>query len=229
MLAEFQTHLTSVSPHLLHLAVEESHTMTRNRLANLGRLIGCVTLGLMSVIAVGSVPEFGQAPVNAQTQVATGSTWSGASFPVENFQDYTSPYGPRSGGFHYGLDLAAPQGSYVRNWWSGTVVEVIADDRCGTGLVIQSGPWEHVYCHMEGEVQKANGRSFLIDRAGGLQIWNGQQIPAGARIGRVGMSGRTSGPHLHWGLRYSSQWVDPALVLRAMYSQQGRTISSRPQ
>ena len=51
--------------------------------------------------------------------------WANASFPVENFQSYTSPFGyrtsPVSGKrqFHNGLDLAAPRGSYIRSWWGG--------------------------------------------------------------------------------------------------------------
>ena len=65
----------------------------------------------------------------------------------------------------------------------------------------------------------------MVDREGGLQIQEGQIIPTGARIGRVGMTGRTTGPHLHWGLRYNAEWIDPALVLRAMYSAQ--QVSSR--
>jgi murein DD-endopeptidase MepM/ murein hydrolase activator NlpD len=148
---------------------------------------------------------------------------------VENFEEYSSPYGPRGEGeFHYGLDIAAPQGSYIRNWWVGEVVEVIDDDRCGVGLVIQSGKWEHVYCHMEGQGGQANGRNYLIDREGGVIIWQGQQLSAGVRIGRVGMSGRTSGPHLHWGLRYADNWIDPGTVLRAMYGEQTAALSSRP-
>lgn len=63
----------------------------------------------------------------------------------------------------------------------------------------------------------------MIDREGGIQIWEGQQIQAGARLGRVGMTGRTTGPHLHWGLKYDDNWVDPALVLRAMYQNQQQT------
>ena len=63
----------------------------------------------------------------------------------------------------------------------------------------------------------------------GIQIAEGQQIPTGARIGRVGMSGRTTGPHLHWGLKYGNNYVDPAMVLREMFSQQqiARTGGSR--
>ncbi|WP_448561202.1 M23 family metallopeptidase [Trichothermofontia sp.] len=165
-------------------------------------------------------------------QLAAVTRWQGASFPVENFQMYTSPFGYRlsptgslTQEFHYGLDMAAPEGSYIRNWWSGKVVEVSDDSNCGTSVVVESGPWEHIYCHMQGYVTTdPRGRSML-DPEGGIQIYEGQMVPAGARIGRVGMTGRTTGPHLHWGLKYSGQWVDPALVLRAMYAQQVRTAS----
>jgi murein DD-endopeptidase MepM/ murein hydrolase activator NlpD len=170
------------------------------------------------------------------TELAAGNTWQNASFPVENLQDYTSPFGYRrspdgsgSQQFHRGLDMAAPEGSYIRNWWAGKVVEVSDNSACGTSVIIESGQWEHIYCHMQGSVERdASGRLYLIDRGGGIQIWTGQTVPAGSRIGRVGMTGRTTGPHLHWGLKYSGQWVDPALVLRAMYAEQRtQQISSR--
>lgn len=158
---------------------------------------------------------------------AAGNTWQNASFPVENFQTYTSPFGYRSspyGGerqFHRGLDMAAPEGSYIRNWWAGKVVEVSDDSACGTSVVIESGPWEHIYCHMQGHVERdASGHLVMVDSRGGVRIQQGQMVPAGIRIGRVGMTGRTTGPHLHWGLKYSGKWVDPGLVLREMYAQQ---------
>lgn len=116
--------------------------------------------------------------------------------------------------------MAAPEGSYVRNWWSGTVVEVTDDTACGTSVVVQSGPWEHIYCHMKGQVESSNGRPYLSDREGGIQVWHGQTVAAGARIGRVGTTGRTTGPHLHWGLKYQGEWIDPAIVLRAMHNEQ---------
>lgn len=148
------------------------------------------------------------------------TSWSDASFPVEDFIDYTSPFGYRGSEFHSGLDMAAPEGSYIRSWWGGKVVAVIDDDRCGTGLVIESGNWEHVYCHMNGYAETHGGQRYLIDRNGGIQIYEGQDLPTATRIGRVGMTGRTTGPHLHWGLKYDGDWVDPALVLRAMYAEQ---------
>ena len=122
--------------------------------------------------------------------------------------------------------MAAPEGSYIRNWWTGKVVEVSDDSNCGTSVVVESGNWMHIYCHMQGHVEEEDKGRYMIDREGGIQIWEGQDIAAGARIGRVGMSGRTTGPHLHWGLKFDENWVDPALVLRAMYvSQQS---ASRP-
>lgn len=166
-------------------------------------------------------------PQRQPEQIAFASNWQSASFPVENFQTYTSSFGPRGGGFHYGLDIAAPQGSYIRNWWAGKVVEVWEDSRCGTGIAIQSGYWEHIYCHVQGRVDTRNGRKYFTDRAGGITLWEGQTVRAGDRIARVGMTGRTSGPHLHWGLKYSGEWVDPALILREMYAQQTRRLSNR--
>lgn len=177
-------------------------------------------------LAINSAPDDGTIDpsiTNLTPEEFAIAAWAGASFPVENFQAYTSPFGYRrsaTGGyrqeFHYGLDIASPQGSYIRSWWSGNVVEVSDNTNCGTSVVVQSGEWMHIYCHMQGHVETQNGRKYMIDRSAGLQIWQGQEIVAGDRIGRVGMTGRTTGPHLHWGLKYQGNWVDPAWVLRAM-------------
>ncbi len=182
-------------------------------------------------------------PEQAQVQIAqvdpsqiAANEWLGASFPLENFQTYTSPFGYRPspmGGysqeFHYGLDLAAPEGSYIRNWWTGIVVEVSDDSNCGTSVVVESGSWTHIYCHMQGHVETNSQGRYMIDRSGGIQIWEGQEVVAGTRIGRVGMTGRTTGPHLHWGLKFDGNWVDPGLVLRAMYTQQRQLVSNQSQ
>lgn len=205
-------------------------------LAGVG-LAGALLLAIDHGSVVASERSAQQNSADTASQQIASATWRGASFPVENFQAYTSPFGYRqspdgsySQEFHRGLDMAAPQGSYIRNWWAGRVVEVTDGTACGTSVVVQSGEWEHIYCHMEGRIETANGQRYMIDRSGGIQIFEGQVVPAGARIGRVGMTGRTTGPHLHWGLKYSGQWVDPALVLRAMYTEQAAAnVSARPQ
>jgi murein DD-endopeptidase MepM/ murein hydrolase activator NlpD len=163
-------------------------------------------------------------PVQAQA-IPVRASWSQASFPVENFQAYTSGFGyrihPISGDrrMHQGLDLAAPLGSYVRNWWGGKVVHLSDHTGCGTMIRIKSGNWDHEYCHLMGTVENTARGQVLVDRNGGIMIWMGQNIPAGARIGRVGMTGSTTGPHLHWGLMYNGRYIDPADVLRQMFAQ----------
>ncbi|MDJ0510896.1 MAG: M23 family metallopeptidase [Crocosphaera sp.] len=169
-----------------------------------------------------------QVPSQGQYVPAKNSSnaWGTASFPVENFQTYTSGYGYRTSPitgqsqFHYGLDIAAPLGSYVRNWWGGKVIALSDHTACGTMITIQSGSWTHIYCHLMGTVEESPQGRYLIDREGGLVLWVGQDVPSGARIGRVGMTGRTTGPHLHWGLKYRGEYLDPALVLQEMYGGQ---------
>jgi murein DD-endopeptidase MepM/ murein hydrolase activator NlpD len=145
---------------------------------------------------------------------ATG-VWSRGVFPVVNFAGYTSHFGTRTGPWgavepHYGLDIAAPMGSPIRNWWGGVVESVINDGTCGLGLVIRSGDYEHIYCHLSGSV------SGGVYRSGPVAIRSGQRLRTGELIGHVGVTGRSTGPHLHWGMRFRDEWVDPARVLRAM-------------
>ena len=191
-------------------------------------IIGWVLLGGL----IWGILESGNAPPAVETLATQASSspmpalsWQSASFPVENFVSYTSPFGYRQdpyGGqrFHYGLDIAAPIGSYIRAWWEGEAIKVSDDTACGTSVVIQSGDWIHIYCHLQGYVVvEADGDRWLVDPDGGVQIRQGDAIKSGRRIGRVGMTGRTTGPHLHWGLKYQGNWIDPSLVLKAMVAE----------
>jgi murein DD-endopeptidase MepM/ murein hydrolase activator NlpD len=189
-----------------------------------------LSLGIVAFLLPITLHGWRESPSQAQYVPATNSTnsnsWQYASFPIENFQTYTSGYGYRTSPitgqtqFHRGLDLAAPLGSYIRNWWGGRVIALSDHTACGTMITIQSGQWTHIYCHLMGSVEDSPQGRYFIDREGGLVLWVGQDVPTGARIGRVGMTGRTTGPHLHWGLKYGGEYLDPALVLQEMFRDQ---------
>ncbi len=172
-------------------------------------LSGAVLLALLPV-----------APVRA-------SSWLYGVFPVPAFAGFTSGFGsrlhPLSGDVrpHYGVDIAAPLGSPVRSWWSGRVQEVISDRGCGIGVVIRSGDYEHLYCHLAGT---AGGGIYS---SGPVRLVRGQPVQRGQLIGHVGLSGSTTGPHLHWGVRYRGAWLDPARILRAMAASRGRVQARR--
>jgi murein DD-endopeptidase MepM/ murein hydrolase activator NlpD len=176
--------------------------VTRPRLALSGALSAALLAASSS--ASGSLAE-----------ASGGSHWRLGVFPVTSFAGYTSHFGTRTGPWggvepHYGLDIAAPLGSPIRNWWGGVVQAVLHDRSCGVGLVIRSGPYEHIYCHLAGQV---NGGVYS---SGPVRLQVGQPVRTGSLIGHIGLSGRTSGPHLHWGMRHGGRWLDPAAVLRAM-------------
>ena len=130
------------------------------KLTLVSQIVFLAGVGLVGMATPWTAPTAVKASEASGSRVAVSSgTWRGASFPVENFQAYTSPFGYRGSPdgapgqeFHRGLDMAAPEGSYIRNWWTGKVVGVSDDSACGTSVVIQSGEWEHVYCHMKGHV-----------------------------------------------------------------------------
>ena len=157
----------------------------------------------------------GPAPLMASL-TRSEQAWSRGVFPVVTFAGFTSGFGmrlhPLSGALrsHDGIDIAAPLGSPVRSWWSGRVAEVVQDGGCGNGLVIRSGDYEHIYCHLGGSAVDGTYGS------GPVRLRFGDRVAAGQLIGHVGVSGNSTGPHLHWGLRYRGAWLDPARVLRAM-------------
>jgi murein DD-endopeptidase MepM/ murein hydrolase activator NlpD len=154
------------------------------------------------------------------------SPWTLGVFPVSQFVAYTSHFGSRRapGGRlepHHGLDIAAPLGSPVRSWWGGVVQAVIRDGVCGVGLVIRSGAYEHIYCHLAGRSEAG------VYSSGPVRLRRGEPVRTGQLIGHVGLSGRTTGPHLHWGLRHRGQWLDPAAILRAMAAGRKRLLATQ--
>ena len=59
-------------------------------------------------------------------------------------------------------------------------------------------------------------------RSGAIRLVLGQPVRSGQAIAHVGLTGSTTGPHLHWGMRFRGQWLDPARILRAMAASRRR-------
>jgi len=127
----------------------------------------------------------------------------------------TSPFGRRSidDGIepHNAIDIAAPVGTAILAVSDGTVHAIINDGRCGTGIVLlhdeinpegrtrygRKPQYSTTYCHME----KNSPRGFA-------QLSIGSPVKAGQIVGRVGMTGRTYGPHLHFALKLINREPD---------------------
>ncbi len=194
---------------------------------NLWQFLIFIILGLFLFLGISLLPLQKVEAKDISAEIIATNNWEYASFPVETFRSYSSPFGYRkspTGGntteFHKGLDIVGPLGSYIRNWWTGQVVELTDNTAGGTTIKIQSGEWIHMYSHLMGKVVISGNSRYLSDPEGGIELWLGEQVESGARIARIGMTGRTTGPHLHWGLKYAGKYVDPGLVLQEMYKGQ---------
>ncbi|MBI2261074.1 MAG: M23 family metallopeptidase [Caulobacterales bacterium] len=100
---------------------------------------------------------------------------------------------------HYGVDLAAPQGTVIRAPAAGRVVLAEPDLHFEGGLVLID--------HGQGLITAYLHQSRIDVRAG-------QDVRPGDSLGRVGMSGRATGPHLCWRLKWRNRNMDPSLLVR---------------
>ncbi len=102
---------------------------------------------------------------------------------------------------HNGVDIAAPSGTVIRAAAGGTVALAHPDMFfTGQSLMIDHGHGlTSVYVHM----------SEMLVR-------EGQSVKKGDPIGRVGATGRVTGPHLHWGVALFLTHLDPALLAGLM-------------
>ncbi|HZI91645.1 MAG TPA: peptidoglycan DD-metalloendopeptidase family protein [Thermoleophilaceae bacterium] len=139
----------------------------------------------------------------------TGDCGSGRiSSPVNGVQ--TSPYGPRGGRNHDGVDLAAPTGTAVRAAACGTVT--VRGQQSGYGNIVcitHSSSFSTCYAHLSA-----------------FNVSSGQSVRTGQVIGRVGCTGSCTGPHLHFETRVNGAARDPKPYLRGQ-SVPGASVAQR--
>jgi len=129
-------------------------------------------------------------------------------WPVPRYTAITSRYGMRLHPvfgvwrIHTGIDIPAPEGTDVVSVSGGVVVQAGENGAWGNEVRVQDISHIYQYAHLS-----------QID----VQV--GQMVTPGQKIGEVGSTGASTGPHLHFGVKVIGSgedvgWIDPELILR---------------
>ena len=125
--------------------------------------------------------------------------------PLVGESPVSSPFGYRIDPFlgrpalHPGVDLLQPYGAEVR--------------AAGAGRVVHAGP-SGGYGDMV-EIDHGDGLATRYGHLSETLVAEGDEVVRGAVVGRLGSTGRSTGPHLHYEVRIDGDPVDPSSFLRA--------------
>lgn len=121
------------------------------------------------------------------------------AFPAPSYTRISDDYGNRIHPtlgvekFHNGIDLAAPNGSPILAAYDGEVVAASYSSSMGNYVMIDHGDSLYtIYMH-----------------ASALYVSKGDAVTKGQQIAAVGSTGRSTGPHLHFGVRKNGGYVSP--------------------
>ncbi len=102
---------------------------------------------------------------------------------------------------HFGVDVAAPKGTPVNAMAAG-VITLAHGDMFFTGKTIM--------------IDHGQGVASIYAHLSAIDVKSGQRVAKGQQIGRIGATGRVTGPHLHYGLTLFGLQLDPALLTGPM-------------
>lgn len=152
---------------------------------------------------LGNLAQELQQHIDYQAALPTG--WPVVGSISSPFGWRSSPFG-RNREFHDGIDIAASYGSDVQAAGNGRVVYSAYMGAFGWTVIIDHGYGiKSVYSH--------NSKNL---------VKTGDEVERGQVISRVGNSGRSTGPHLHFGVNINDQPVDPLKYLEGEYTAYAR-------
>lgn len=108
-------------------------------------------------------------------------------------------YNGTPGSYHHGMDIAAPIGRDFVAPADGVVTLAAYDAFTLEGHLLM--------------IDHGMGLNSAFLHASELLVKEGDRVKQCQVIGRVGATGRASGPHLHWGMKWNSARIDPKLLL----------------
>lgn len=101
--------------------------------------------------------------------------------------------------YHNGLDIAVP--------WSSAMPPIFA---CNTGVVVRSG-WNPYGLGLHVVIDHGNGFETTYGHMSRIDVGYGQQVGRGQQIGVMGNTGRSTGPHVHYTVKYNGVAQDPLI------------------
>ncbi|MEN9932649.1 MAG: hypothetical protein RIS17_1222 [Pseudomonadota bacterium] len=110
-------------------------------------------------------------------------------------------YGEVPASYHGGMDIAAPHGTPVTSPIPGVVR-------------LATGPFS-----LEGNIviiDHGRGLYSVMMHLSKIDVKAGDIVAQGQQVGRIGSTGRSTGPHLHWGMTWNGTKVDPEALLPPM-------------
>jgi murein DD-endopeptidase MepM/ murein hydrolase activator NlpD len=155
-------------------------------------------LSLFSELEPGLNDQLVKAEELSALERALPSVWPAEGEVTSRFGWRRSPFGTRWR-FHSGLDIARRRGVPVLSTADGVVSSAGWDGGFGRAVYVDHGLGvSTAYAHLHH-----------------LDVSTGDRVIAGQRIGSMGSTGRSTGPHLHFELRFDGVPVDPADYLPA--------------
>ena len=121
------------------------------------------------------------------------------AMPVLDSFRWTSPFGRRWGRMHEGVDMAGPVGTPI--YATGDGVITFAGRQSGYGNLIK--------------IKHELGTETRYGHLSRIRVKAGQRVSQGERIGDMGNTGRSTGPHLHYEVRMNGRAVDPMSFIKA--------------
>ncbi len=145
-------------------------------------------------VEVGTKSRYGYS--YGSTDIGSTTRYGRFIWPCVGASIISSPYGWRSRGFHTGVDLCRPGGTYGAT--------IVAAD---SGTVTSSG-WNGSYgnCVI---IDHGGGVSTLYAHCSELKVSAGQYVSAGQVIAAAGSTGNSTGPHCHFEVRINGSSVNP--------------------
>jgi murein DD-endopeptidase MepM/ murein hydrolase activator NlpD len=161
-----------------------------------GRAFGLQLAGVATALSIVTIPTHAfdynvpsgsPAPLTSEIVMTTESQYT---FPLERTIGMSQSFHA----LHPGLDLRAPRGTFVLAMDEGTVVEV-EQMLVGYGHFVRiahNGTLSTLYAHLDK-----------------VQVAPGDKVARGQTIGTVGLTGWTTGPHLHFEIHVADRAVNP--------------------